>query len=396
MTTVLASRVNYYERQFIRLAEMRDEQAYHRQLHRRHNLSHHSWGIVSGLELVLESGTPVVRPGFAVDGYGRDLLLVDRGVFGRDQFDRLGTGRLDLWLEYRLDYSSDTEAAPCTGNEADAPFRATERAEIVATRGGALPDPRQPPGVPATALEAPLLDTPDDPRQRWPVYLGRVVMALSAAGVPTYSVDATNRVYAGMQAEVLDHPGNASRVAIGRMSTQIASKQIGDDTYRYAAVPQCDFGVFVPDPAVEQQSSSTPPLQPTLAINGTGTQIRGTTEVHGNLVLEGATLQFTQAAAPQGLEHPALYRSSDELRIDVGSLQAGKRTLVIGASSGDEFHKALEVRCDSSTGDQPVVIVYGDLRIEGRIASDDTRTRTVTGDVATLLTGIVQAAIAAA
>ena len=61
MPAVLASRVNYHERQFIRLAEMCDEQAYHRQLHRRHNLTHHAWGIVAGLELVVNDGLPQVR-----------------------------------------------------------------------------------------------------------------------------------------------------------------------------------------------------------------------------------------------------------------------------------------------------------------------------------------------
>ena len=393
MNAVLASRVNYYDRQFIRLAEMRDEQAYHRQLHRRHNLSHHSWGIVSGLELVLENDTPVVRPGFAVDGYGRDLVLVDRGVFGRAEFDRLGSNRLDLWLEYRLDISNDlTTPVTCGTDDRNAPYRATERAEIVATRGGALPDPRQPPGVPATALEAPLLDTPDDPRRRWPVYLGRMVMALPASGTPTYTLDGANRVYAGIYAEVLDHPGNASRVELGRMATEDGVKRIGDVTYRYATVPRCDFGVFVPDAGA---SDPTQPLQPTLAISDSGTQIRGTTEVHGNLVLDGASLQFTASSAGQSQPDPSIYRSGDELRIDVGKLQGGNRALVIGVMNGDVFKAALEVRFDGNGG-APVVTVHGDLRIEGTIESADTRTRTVTGDVAALLSGMVQSAIAAA
>ena len=403
MSAVLASRVNYYERQFIRLAEMRDEQAYHRQLHRRHNLSHHAWGIVAGLELVLESGQPVVRPGFAVDGYGRDLLLVDRGVFRRDDFDRLGTARLDLWLEYQLDIVDDPASiSTCDiarGDGASQPYRAIERAGIVAVRGGSLPDPREPPGVPATALDEPLLETPDDPRQRWPVYLGRIVMSLPANGEPVFIVDSSNRVYAGVNAATLDHPGNASRVELGRMSTEDGLKRIGDDTYRYAAVPRCDFAVFVPeagdDAPSEPAPNSTPPLQPTLAISGESTQIRGTTQVHGNLVMDGASLQFSQPSAEQTQPDPSIYRTGDELRIDVGSLQAGKRALVIGVMNGDEFLKALEVRYDGPSG-EPVVVVHGDLHIEGTIDSSDTRTRTVTGDVATLLTGMVQAAIAAA
>src|SRR5262245_16990596 len=106
MSAVPASRVNYFDRQFIRLAELTDEQAYHQQLHRRHNLSHHSWGIVAGLALTTDNdGRPVVQPGLAVDGYGRDLLLLNRRVFSRDDFDRFATSRLDLWLEYRLAFA---------------------------------------------------------------------------------------------------------------------------------------------------------------------------------------------------------------------------------------------------------------------------------------------------
>jgi hypothetical protein len=176
-------------------------------------------------------------------------------------------------------------------------------------------------------------------------------------------------------------------------------KQIGDDTYRYAAVPRCDFAVFVPeasdDAPPEPAPGAPPPLQPTLAISGESTQIRGTTQVHGNLVMDGASLQFSQPTAGQMQADPSIYRIEDELRIDVGSLQGGKRALVIGVMNGDEFQKALEVRYDDPSG-EPVVVVHGDLHIEGTIESSDTRTRTVTGDVATLLTGMVQAAIAAA
>jgi hypothetical protein len=43
----------------------------------------------------------------------------------------------------------------------------------------------------------------------------------------------------------------------------------------------------------------------------------------------------------------------------------------------------------------PLVHILGDVRIEGTISCDDVRTRTVTEEVAALLTGMVQAGIAA-
>jgi hypothetical protein len=397
-----ATRVNYFDRQFIRLSELSDEQAYHQQLHRRHNLSHHSWGIVVGLDLVLQDGTPVVLPGLAVDGYGRELLLLGRGVFGRETFDRLGTNRIDLWLEYRLELSDDPSApVDCGATDPRAHYRATERAEIFPTRAGARPDPRHPPGVPADAFLEPLLATPDDPASRWPVYLGRAIMQVPASGTPTFTLDAADRVYVGLNAELIDHPGSASRIELGRRPQQNDEKTIGTDTFQYAADGDRDFAVFAPDPDATV-------LQPTLAVYGPATQIQGTAEIHGNLVLDGASLQFAKASVQKGETaatdaHPAIYRargdSGDELRIDVGELNAAERALVIGVTKDGKFVPALEIRfpgsMDASGRVNPEIIVWGDLHVEGTITSPDIRTRTVTQDVAALLTGMMQAAIAA-
>lgn len=404
MSALPASRVNYFDRQFIRLAELTDEQAYHLQLHRRHNLSHHSWGIVVGLDIMAqEDGRPAVQPGLAVDGYGRELLLLDRRVFGREEFDRYGTNRLDLWLEYRLELADDRWAPVECGGGGDPRrrYRATERAEIVVQPGGARPDPRHPPGVPTTAFEEPMLATPDDPRLRWPVYLGRIIMVIPASGPPTFEIDTADRVYAGLNAALIDHPGNASRIELGLRPAHEEVKQIGPDEVRYAAGSNRDFAVFVPDPG------STEALQPTLAIDNGTTQIRGTAEIHGSLVLDGTSLQFPDAIitgqTPETDGHPALYRANgingDELRIDLGDVNGGARTLVIGVTRDGTFQPAVEVRFASgATGGaaNPVVTIHGDLEIKGTIKSDDIRTRTVTEEVAALLTGMVQAATAAA
>ncbi|CAN7806255.1 hypothetical protein LJR267_010704 [Paraburkholderia hospita] len=394
MSLIPASRVNYFDRQFIRLAELRDEQAYHLQQRRRHNLSHHTWGIVAGLEVLEEDGRPVVRPGLAVDGYGRELLLLNRATCDREQFDRRGTRWLDLWLEYRLELVDDRLApTECNATEANQPYRATERAEVVFTRGGARPDPRHPPGVPVTAFEEPLLTTPDDPVNRWPVYLGRIAMDISAEGAPTFAIDTADRVYVGLNAELIDHPGNASRIELGRRPANADVKRVGEDEYRYAPGSDRDFAVFVPSPAPSQ-------LEPTLSVYDTATQIRGTTEVHGNLVLDGASLQFPDAdggetAPTDGT--PAIYRSGDALRLDLGALENGDRTLVIGVNKDGMFMKALEVHFESATGGatpKAAVTVYGDLHVEGTIDSADIRTRTVTEEVAALLTGMVQSTLA--
>lgn len=390
-----ASRVHYEDRQFIRLAELRDEQAYHLQQRRRHNLSHHAWGIVAGLDVLDEDGRPVVRPGLAIDGYGRELLLLNRVACGREQFDRLGTRRIDLWLEYRLDIREERTGNArnaCGTGQADAPHRAVERAEVVMVRGGADPDPRHPPGVPVTAFEEPMLATSDDPAQRWPVYLGRVVMNLSEKGEIGFEIDTANRVYVGLNAELIDHPGNASRVELGRRPAQPDTRQVGDDVYQYAAGPTRDFAVFSAD-------SRDGTLEPTLAVYAEATQLRGTTEVHGNLVLDGSSLQFPDAAseAADTGGAPAIYRAGDALRIDLGALDGTSRALSIGVTEDGVFKPALEVRFEAAAGGggvQPTVTVFGNLHLKGSLESDDVRTRTITEDVAALLTGMIHSTIA--
>lgn len=391
------TRVNYFDRQFIRVADMADEQAYHIELRRRHNLAHHSWGIVLGLEILKDQdGRPAVRPGIAVDGYGRELFLLQRELVGRETFDRYGTMRLDLWLEYQLEFADDRLApVECDGGDPRRRYRAIERAQVTYTRGGARPDPHRPPNVPADDLDDPLLSTSDDPRRRWPVYLGRIVMDLPANGAPTFTVDAADRVYVGLNAEIIEHPGNAGRIELGRRPTDVDTRTIDDAEVDYAAGSDRDFAVFVP--------GADAPLQPTISIDANGTQIRGSATIHGNLVLDGASLQFpdaTDASAPGTGDQPAIYRASengDELRIDMGSLNGGDRRLVLGATKDGKFLPAMEIYFPQSMAagsSTPVVTIYGDLRIVGTIQSDDMRTRTVTEEVAALLTGMVQAGIA--
>src|SRR5262249_38978584 len=160
-------------------------------------------------------GRPAVRPGLAIDGYGRELLLAMGRAIGRDVFDRYGTSRLDVWLEYRLDLFDDRLApAACEGGGPGRRYRAEERGVLGCGRGGAAPAPGHPPGAPAEACDEPALATPDDPQKRWPVYLGRVVMDLPASGSPTFDIDTSDRVYVGLNAELIDHPGNPARLEL--------------------------------------------------------------------------------------------------------------------------------------------------------------------------------------
>jgi hypothetical protein len=399
MSVSPATRVNYFDRQFIRLAEMRDEQAYHVEMRRRHNLSHHSWGIVTGLELLIrDDGQAAITPGLAVDGYGRELLLLDYRVIGRADFDRYATSRLDAWLEYQLEFPDDrTAPVECGAAEPRQRYRATEVAELVLEKGGARPDPAHPAAVPKEAFEPPRLDTPDDPARRWPVYLGRVVMELPASGLPKFLIDGADRLYAGSRAEVVDHPGNAARIELGHRPPIEESRTIAGLEVTYSANPNRDFAVFVP-PA----DNATDTLEPTIAVEAGETQIIGGAVIHGNLLLDGSALQFPNPIPanhdPATDGHPAVYyikgKDADELRLDLGSLNLGSRKLVLGAAKDGKFLPALEVSFSNDAAPQPLVRILGDLRIEGAIACEDVRVRTVSEEVAALLAGMVQAGTA--
>lgn len=399
MTAIPASRVNYFERQYLRLAEFQDEQAYHIALRRRHNLTHHWWGIVVGLELVLEQKVPVVRPGLAIDGYGRELLLLDRITVDRPVFDRYGTNRLDLWLEYDLDGAdAGAPAAICDPAEPRRAYRAIERAKVVAIRASAGPlDPRRPEVVPTEDLDALVGDTPDDPQRRWPVYLGRLSMKIPETGTPEYTVVPAALAYIGLNAELIDHPGNAARLELGHVSDPNTddTRDIGGTMCGYKGEKDREFAVFVP-PADGDFSS---PLNPTIAVTPAGTQVRGTTTVHGNLVLDGAALVFPAAIPEQDATmmdgDPVIYRVSaggDELRIDFGDSFTANRKLVLGLTKDGKFQSALEIFMEQGKT-APTVRIAGDFRVEGTFTGNDIRLRTLSQDVIPQLAAMLQLGI---
>src|SRR5262245_29885080 len=95
-------RVNYLDRQFLRPQDFQDEQAYHLVLHRRHQVGRHGWGIVGGLDIVVDpqDGEPYLQPGMAIDGYGRDLVQGERVRLPTSAFDSRQSEILDVYLAY--------------------------------------------------------------------------------------------------------------------------------------------------------------------------------------------------------------------------------------------------------------------------------------------------------
>ena len=117
-------RLRYYEHQYLGALDFEDEQDYHRDMRRRHNLGPARWGIVVGLEL--EERDPVsggsgpieiyIRPGMALDGFGRELVLLEPFQIPPDPrlFQGLcGVGYVPIWITY----AQDSVRRPASGWE---------------------------------------------------------------------------------------------------------------------------------------------------------------------------------------------------------------------------------------------------------------------------------------
>ena len=152
MANDVIERLRYYEHQYLGALDFEDEQDYHRDMRRRHNLGLHVWGIVVGLELeerdpVSGGSGPVeiyIRPGMALDGFGRELVLLEPFQIPPDPrlFQGLsGVGYVPIWITY----AQDSVRRPAPGWEqclTDDQFgRVQERFRVLA---GPQPSPHSP------------------------------------------------------------------------------------------------------------------------------------------------------------------------------------------------------------------------------------------------------------
>jgi hypothetical protein len=114
MANDIIERLRYYEHQYLGALDFEDEQDYHRDMRRRHNLGLHAWGIVVGLELeerdpVAGASGPIeiyIRPGMAIDGFGRELVVLEPFQIPPDPrlFQGLsGTSYVPVWITYAQD-----------------------------------------------------------------------------------------------------------------------------------------------------------------------------------------------------------------------------------------------------------------------------------------------------
>ncbi len=423
------ARVHYFPQQFLRTEDFDAEQAYHLEMRRRHNIAHHVWGVVSGLQLVSEEDGLFLQPGMAVDGFGRELILPERFRIPLSKFDANDADRLDVWLLYnrRGSDQAPTRFSRCDPESQAAFYRWQELPDVdLKLPDPNYPNPRRPKEVAEAGIEsAPFQRPPDDPKVRWPVFLGRVLRDRSNPDAPVYSVDVLGRPVAGLVGDVVVSPSQRALVIVGDTLRAEAAQATEGEATADSVQQSGRFSVALKH-GVEGQ------LTEHLRIQGPGEiDVFGSTRLHGNLTVAGGSINFQtllnsvgelpncgasnlaggasedqsfirqatgdflcETAGAQAedqrvfLDKPwSIYRHRclrdadgpsggqeqvEQLRLQIGPLtdsSVDRSELVIGAWSPDDetFKPILTVDNSSDNGR---VIVHGDLAVRGDIARE--------------------------
>ncbi len=356
------SRVNYFEGQYLRTQDFTDEQNYLLAMRRRHNISHHTWGIVRGLELCWDSVSSnqfIIRPGIAIDGYGRELIVAQGQLIPVKVFDNKDSDILDVYVVYgRVESDPPGKGyAGCLpdGSTDSSAFYRTQERTIVRIEVGRLDTINrrsQPKDVPETDWEFSATRTPpDDPVQDWPVFLGQI-RHNPADPKQFYSVDISDRPYAGLVGAVIHSPLQTAEVQIGMPDDH-------DD-------PR--FAVFLKDEDVQ-----SPPKDPQFEIKNDGSFfIQGNTTINGEVQVNGGGVEFktideredTEAAQPWQMYHvkgDAQNNRPEQLRIELPENSDNHAQLVIGSWSSKE---SKFVPCITISTDDCMVTIHGTLKAD--------------------------------
>jgi hypothetical protein len=355
--------VHYFERQFLRTQDFVDEQAYHREMQERHQVTEHSWGIVRGLELALNPDCkPVVQPGIAIDGYGRTLILQMGQTLWDQDFDAKGSDLLDVWLAYGELAGEDAPEgyAGCgVDGSAQSYYRTQEQPILFFDAPDPThPDPRVPPAVPDGDVNFDgTRNAPRSPTAIWPVYLGQAQRKREKPDQPwQYSVSLDGRPYAGLVGEMVRHPTEHAWIEIG---TPVGDGQT--DTR---------FAVFLTSLAAQDRTAAdgSEDLDPRLEITSAGQiSLRGDASLSGNLVIEQGALAFRaqdSQPADDGSQstHPrpwSIYRAQGEVQVEKALTNPGQGATAPSGNTSITSDLRLEMAGHNSGKSQVVIGAWG-------------------------------------
>lgn len=330
LATLIAEvdRVLYSEGQFLGAADFQDEQAYHRAALGRHEIGGHTWGVVVGLDLVETPDAsdpqfvdPMLGPGLAVDGYGRQVVSFAATAIDAELFASFtGDGHHQIYLEY-----DETTSRPAAAGFADcadgSATRTLEGYRLVV-------DPVQPiatvvvDGVAATAADipadrsVPYQELPvEPPLLRWPIRLG----SLHWDG----TVGRFRPAAAGRLAENRDFAGAVAASVLSPTTTLRVAPRAG---------------------ATDPDAAEFATVEGRLRAEGRFSAER-------DIWLEGGATRFAYTAASEENTVIALGRdhgsgAQHRLRLRLGDDPKAENFLSIGTKSGGGETTIMEVRAD--------------------------------------------------
>lgn len=332
VTALDITRTRYSENQYLTTGDFQVEQDYHRRSLARHHVGGHTWGIVVGLELVevADASDPSLvdvhlTPGMAVDGYGRQVVVMSRTPVDAALFDAfVDDAHRSVWIEFDETTSRPAEEgwADCVDGQ---PTRTVETFRLVVdplddtteviVEGSAAAPPPAPSGVTEVPADTsvPYQEVPlEPPRARWPVRLGDVRW------------DGTVR---RLRPAAPGRLGQGRRY-VGAIAAELLSP---DDTLRVARR----------HPAADPDAAEFARVEGRL-------RVRGRLNAERELWMEGHALRFTKAAGADDGVPMTLVRDSvgggHRLRLQLGDTAAATTRLSI--SAGDAASTSLEVRAD--------------------------------------------------
>jgi hypothetical protein len=341
-------RPRFADGQLVAADDLSSEQAYVIAARRRHLLSGHGPGIVTGLTPSVDQKTGVVTVsrGLAIDSYGRELLVTEDAIAPAPP--GAPAGDLGIYVQYSLVAASDADPGHPRWTEVASP-------------------PTQTP--PATsAPEAPdLTDLPDDANAPpSPVLLGVLKPGSD-------QIDMSGRQYADAIGSAVAAPRGTSRIAFDRSGT--ASVTVGN-AMTPALVVDAGGVTVAGDAAIAgtvELGTPPAPAHPTPPVTVAG-NADAPSPVHG--------VDLRQKPAPTAPSPWSLYRAlvpakpatatapatpaSEELRIELPAPPAGPdptQQAVSFGTDGGAFTRIVSVLTDGT------VVINAKLIVEGRLAT---------------------------
>jgi hypothetical protein len=361
MATDQILRNHYYEYQYLGAVDLEDQQAYLRDMRRRHNIGHHTWGIVTGLDLIYVPvpGDPTavtfyIQPGMAIDGFGREIIVMAPVQLDPASFASFaGVGPHDVYISYDQQEAQQPAAgfAQCNVNTQYGRIVETYKIEVdpaapyqqdVMVNGKAENPASTDISIPQDD-SVPYQEFPDDTTDPlWLLQLGRVIWDGGASKfLPPASPDdlTLGRVYAGVVAQTIYGP-----------------EPMPDPSQ---PAPANDAPRFIIQPRFLSSDPNAPDAADFAEIKGR-LQVDGRIVAEKNVQINGGQLQFLDTSGTDGTVPLWMQRTpgpggvgtdlrvhidagpdpnkADQNRLSIGPTAAGSELAVLAVTAGNNVN----------------------------------------------------------